>query len=199
MIAANLAFGAAAETAVAITLTNSAVLARLFPYASRTRWVPDAAVGAAKAGLGIVRQGRGLVAAAKVSMATSKMAAKLSLAMAKLAKSIGTLAASAGPQIIVTIGTEILMYAIEQQIHVYDARPKLLANLAKARNEPVSFPRLMATAEGIRQADGYWSTLMAGPAPRADGTVIPQISPRNPAAFAQQAALARQTLVAQVQ
>jgi Tectonin domain len=199
MIMSNLAVSGASQAAVAITLSNPAVLAKLFPYASRSRWVADSGIGAAKTGLGIARQGRSAVAATKMAMASSKTAAKLAVAMAKLGKMIGTLAASAGPQIIATIGTEILMYAIEQQINVYDARPKLLANLAKAQNEPVNFPRLMATPEGVRQADGFWSTLMAGAAPRPDGSEIPAIAPRNPAGFAQQATVARQALVAQVQ
>jgi hypothetical protein len=107
--------------------------------------------------------------------------------------------ASIGPQIIVAIGAEILAVAIEQQIDIANAEPKLLASLATAQNYRADFARLMSTPAGTAQAQGYWSNLMAGPARLPDGSQPPAIAPRNLQAFAQHAAAARTAASAPVQ
>jgi hypothetical protein len=118
-------------------------------------------------------------------------AAKVGAAGARTAASISGIALSAGPQIIVTIAIEVLSAAIEQQIDIANAEPKLRAILATATNERVDFGRLMSTADGTTVAQGYWSTLMADPAARPDGTEPPAIPPTYLPAFAQAAAAAR--------
>jgi hypothetical protein len=91
--------------------------------------------------------------------------------------------ASIGPQIIITIGIEILAVAIEQQIDIANAEPKLLVGLAGAKNLKVDFPRLMATTAGNSEAQGDWANLMAGPA-KVNGVQPAAPAPRNLAAFA---------------
>ena len=166
----------AANTAIYLTMTTQEVWRALFPFAYRAL---EKAIVAASAQAGARLGGAVLTTAAEAAAASA------------------SIAASAGPQIIVTFGLVILQVAIEQQIAIAEAEPKLRANLTVAQNYRADFPRLMATAEGSTQAQGYWSTLMAGPAQRADGTRPSPIAPQNLSAFSQAALAAKQALVAQ--
>ena len=101
--------------------------------------------------------------------------------------------ASIGPQIIITIGIEILAVAIEQQIDIANAEPKLLVGLASARNMKVDVTRMMATTAGNSEAQGYWANLMAGSAKR-NGVQPAAPMPRNLAAFTEGAQAAKAAL-----
>ena len=182
-IMGSLATTGAATTLVTLGMANPQIYKELFPFAKRTYFYAQR-----------VREG---MQAAKMTATALKGGAKIAAAMAKIASTIGSIALSAGPQIIVTIGTEVLYAAIEQQIDIANAEPKLLASKATAENNPVDFARLMSTEEGTSQAEGYWSQLMSGPAAR-DSTLPdpPAIGPRNLQAFAQQAAIAKQASIA---
>jgi hypothetical protein len=165
----------AANTAIYMTMSSAAVYRTLFPFAVRE----------------ITKQ---IVAQATLAGTTMT---KFGIATAaKAASAAAGAAMSAGPQIIVTIGLIVLQVAIEQQIAIAEAEPKLLTGLATAQNFDADFKRLMSTSEGTSQAQGYWSMLLSGPAPRADGVRPAAVGPQNPQAFAQGAAVAKQALVA---
>jgi hypothetical protein len=166
----------AANTAIYFTMTSQRVFQSLFPFA--TRAITQALI-ASSTQAGARLGGAALTAAVNAGVSSA------------------SLAASAGPQIIVTFGLIILQVAIEQQIAIAEAEPKLRANLTVAQNFRADFPRLMATTEGSAQAQSYWSTLVAGPAKRADGTRPSPRGPLNQAAFSQAAMAAKQALVAQ--
>lgn len=177
-ILGSLAASGASATAIGLTLSSATVFKKLFPYATRVAWRPSAEV--------LASFGRTTTTAR-----VAAQAAKVGAAGARTAASISGIALSAGPQIIVTIAIEVLSAAIEQQIDIANAEPKLRAILATATNERVDFGRLMSTADGTTVAQGYWSTLMADPAARPDGTEPPAIPPTYLPAFAQAAAAAR--------
>jgi len=170
-IMASLGATIAANTAIYMTMSSAQVFKSLFPFAVRaiTKSLTAAATAAGKT-----------VTQAAITAASSSAGAAL----------------SAGPQIIVTFGLVVLQVAIEQQIAIATAEPKLRAGVATATNSRTDFARLMATPEGSAQAQSHWAMLMAGPAPRQDGTRPPAIAPQNLPAFAQQAAAAKQALVA---
>jgi hypothetical protein len=69
---------------------------------------------------------------------------------------------SSGPQIIIEAATEIMTRAIEVEIEAANAEPKLLSNLANAKNGDFSFKRMMGTANGFKELDGSWGILMSG-------------------------------------
>jgi hypothetical protein len=161
----------AANTAIYMTMSSAAVYKALFPFAVR-ELTKQMALAATQAGLHVTK--------AATTAAMSAAGAAL----------------SAGPQIIVTIGLIVLQVAIEQQIAIAEAEPKLLTGVTTAQAFDADFKRLMATAEGSSQAQGYWSMLMSGPAPRADGSRPAAVGPRNLQPFAQAAAVAKQSLTA---
>jgi hypothetical protein len=165
----------AANTAIYMTMSSAAVYRTLFPFAVReiTKQIVAQATQA-----GITMTKFGIATAAKAASATAGAAL------------------SAGPQIIVTIGLVILQVAIEQQIAIAEAEPKLVTGVTTAQAFDADFKRLMATAEGTTQAQGYWSMLMSGPAPKADGSRPAAVGPRNLAAFAQGATAAKLASVA---
>lgn len=166
----------AANTAIYFTMTSQRVFQALFPHATRS--ITQALI-ASSAQAGARLGGTALTAAVNAGVSSA------------------SIAASVGPQIIVTFGLIILQVAIEQQIAIAEAEPKLRANLTVAQNFRADFPRLMATTDGSAQAQSYWSTLVAGPAKRADGTRPSARGPLNQAAFAQAAMAAKQALVVQ--
>jgi hypothetical protein len=165
----------AANTAIYMTMSSAAVYKTLFPFAVR-EITKQIVAQATQAGITMTKFG--------IATATKAASAAAGAAM------------SAGPQIIVTIGLIVLQAAIEQQIAIADAEPKLLTGLATAQNFDADFKRLMATSEGTSQAQGYWSMLLSGPAPRADGSRPAAVGPQNQQAFSQGAAVAKQTLAA---
>jgi hypothetical protein len=181
-IMGSLAVTGASTTLVTLGLANPQIYKELFPFAKRAHFMSTRAREAATA--------------TKIATQALKGGAKIAAQMAKLASTIGSLALSAGPQIIVTIGSEVLYAAIEQQIDIANAEPKLLASKATAAI-PVDFARLMVTEEGTSQAEGYWSTLMSGPAPRGTPSVEPPaMGARNLPAIAQAAQAAKLASVA---
>jgi hypothetical protein len=131
-----------------------------------------------------------------MALAATQAGLHVTKAATTAAMSAAGAALSAGPQIIVTIGLIVLQVAIEQQIAIAEAEPKLLTGVTTAQAFDADFKRLMATAEGTSQAQGYWSMLMSGPAPRADGSRPSAVGPRNLQPFAQAAAVAKQSLTA---
>ncbi|MDP9199388.1 MAG: hypothetical protein M3O07_09275 [Pseudomonadota bacterium] len=165
----------AANTAIYMTMSSAAVYKALFPFAVR-EITKQIVAQATQAGITMTKFG--------IATATKAASAAAGAAM------------SAGPQIIVTVGLIILQAAIEQQIAIAEAEPKLLTGLTTAQNFDADFKRLMATSEGTSQAQGYWSMLLSGPAPRVDGSRPAAIGPQNLQAFAQGAAVAKQTLAA---
>ncbi len=175
-IMASLGAAAAANTAIYMALSSAQVYKALFPYAVRaiiktittTAW-----------------QTGGIMSKAALAAATNAAASSAGAAM------------SAGPQVIVTFGLVVLQAAIEQQIEIANAEPKLRAGLATAQAYNADFSRLMATEEGSAQAQSYWSMLMAGPAPSADGSRLAPRGPQNLQAFAQAAAAAKLALAGQ--
>lgn len=68
---------------------------------------------------------------------------------------------SLGPQIILTLAIEAITSSIEQIVAIEDARPKLLAKLAGAR-QPVDFKFMMASDDGPQTIDAFWGLAMAG-------------------------------------
>lgn len=96
--------------------------------------------------------------------AFSRMMTELGLKGVEGASGVAAGVASFGPQVIITIGVEVLAAAIEQQITIANAEPKLQAALAQARNAPMNLARMMATPAGASEVMGLWSILMAGPA-----------------------------------
>ena len=170
-ILGSLTASGAASTAIGLTVSSAKVFRALFPFAQRTAFVTGAR-------------------AARLGLEAAKAAAGIT-------SSLTASAASIGPQIIVTFAIEVLAVAIEQQIDIANAEPKLRAGLATATGYRVDFPRLMSTSEGSAQAQSYWANLMAGPARRADGTEPPAIPPQNLQAFAQQASAAKLALSGQ--
>jgi hypothetical protein len=172
-IVGSLAAAGAMDTATYLAFTQTKLFTRLFPYAQRAVFKP-AEEAAKQIGTKI-----GTKVMAKVGTQT--------------ASGLSATVASIGPQIIITIGAEILAVAIEQQIDIHNAEPKLNTSLANARNASLDFARLMATPEGSSQAQGYWSQLMAGPA-EVNGARGAAMPPRNLAAFTQSAQAAMAAL-----
>lgn len=173
-ILGSLATSYGANSAVVATMTSESVFKRLFPYARRVRFVAkptaDAVSTVGKVAPRIVKD---VVKGVAEGVKTGTQAAG----------GMTATVASIGPQIIITIGIEILAVAIEQQIDIANAEPKLLVGVASAENLKVDFSRMMATTAGNSEAQGYWATLMAGPAKR-DGVQPAAPLPRNLAAFA---------------
>ena len=173
-IMGSLAATTAVRTAIGLAMSSHQVFEALFPHA-------------------VVAIDKALV------QAGMEAGSKAFQAAADAAASAAGAATSIGPQIIVTFGMVVLQVAIEQQIAIAEAEPKLRANLTTAQNFRADFPRLMSTPEGSTQAQSYWSMLMAGPAQHADGSWPSPRGPLNLAPYAQAAAAAKQALVAQAQ
>jgi hypothetical protein len=165
-ILAGLATGGGLSTATALAFMNWQVVSRVFPYAFRG------------------------VARTTVTATTRKMTQLLLKvgidAGLKTASGMSTLALSAGPQVIITMATELLALVIEHTIDQQNALPKLNASLAKARNVPLDIQRLMATPEGTMELDGHWAILMSGPAAGqvVGGVALTSAPPRDLQAFA---------------
>jgi hypothetical protein len=171
-----------ASTAIGLALTSDKVFRLLFPHAQRVffRAAPKL-IGAAST-------------AARAGAAGTRVGVELAKAGAEVGGGLSGIAVSIGPQIIVTFAIEVLAVAIEQQIDIANAEPKLRTGLATASNYKVDFVRLMATPAGTTQAESYWANLMAGPAALADGSRPPKAAPKNTQAFAQLAAAAKAAL-----
>jgi Tectonin domain len=167
-IMASLGATVAVNTAIYLTMSSETAFKALFPFAAR-------AIVSRLAAAAVT----GTVPQAVVTSATSSAGAAL----------------STGPQIIITFGMVVLQVAIEQQIAIANAERKLNAGLTNAKNSRIDFRRLMATPEGSAQAQSQWAMLMAGPAPRADGTRPPMLPPNDLTAFAKHAAAAKRAVV----
>jgi hypothetical protein len=180
-ITGSLVAAGASDVALHLSLTTKAVLERLFPHMFRTTFQP--VKEATRTGVMVGKAIKDVGTGTRITTEAVKTGVG----------GVGASIASIGPQIIVTIAIEVLAEAIQQQIEIADAEPKLKANLATAINEPVDFARLSATTDGAEVAKGYWSMVMGGPAPRADGVKPASLPPRNLAAFqaAAQVALAQ--------
>ncbi len=147
-ILGSLATSAAMDTAIYLGFTQTSLFQRLMPFAQRARFTA-------------VRFAQGTKSAART---LGKAVSETGIEFAKGATSgVTASVGSIGPQIIIAIGIEVLAAAIEQQIDIANAEPKLLTSLANARNAPLDFARLMTTQEGTSEVMGYWSQLMAGP------------------------------------
>lgn len=183
-ILGSLGASSASTTAIGLGLLPQVVRAKLFPHAFRATYYSLRAAQSAA---------RSAAVAARLTQEATKIAVEAARAGAQAGAGISAMAASIGPQIIVTIGIEVLAVAIEQQIDIANAEPKLLTGLATAKNLQVDFPRLMSTQTGSAVAEGYWANLMSGPA-RVDGQARPAKSPDNLEAFASAATAAKSAL-----
>lgn len=181
-ILGSLAASHGANAAVVATLTSDKVFRQLFPFAQRVAFKATPRAG----------QIAGRIAAKTVQQ-TVKVVAEGAKAAGQAAGGMTATIASIGPQIIITIGIEILAVAIEQQIDIANAEPKLKMGVANANNAVIDFKRLMATSEGNSQAQGYWANLMAGPA-KTSNTTPAAPKPLNLAAFATEAQAAKAAL-----
>ena len=183
-ILGSLAANHAANAAVVATMTSEAVFKSLFPHAQRARHVFKPAVDAVSASARL---------APRIARDVTKGIAEGVKTGAQAAGGMTATLASIGPQIIITIGIEILAVAIEQQIDIANAEPKLLVGLATANNLKVDFARMMATTAGNSEAQGYWANLMAGPA-KSNGVQPAAPMPRNLSAFTEGARAANAAL-----
>lgn len=180
-ILGSMAASGAANSAIVATITTPSVFKKLFPYADRLLFKP---APKPPVPLSYART------AAKATQQVIKATAEGVKTAAQTAGGMSSVVASIGPQIIITIGIEILAVAIEQQIDIANAEPKLKMGLANAKNVDLDFKRLMATSEGNDQAQGYWTNLMAGPA-KVGGVAPAAPKPSNLAAIAAAAQAAK--------
>ncbi len=183
-ILGSMAASGAANSAIVATITTPSVFEKLFPFAER---IPFKPAPKPPVPTSYVR------AAAKATQQVIKATTEGVKTAVQTAGGMSSVIASIGPQIIVTIGIEILAVAIEQQIDIANAEPKLKMGLANAKNADLDFKRLMATTEGNDQAQGYWTNLMAGPAKVGSATPAAP-KPGNQAAIAASAQAAKAAL-----
>lgn len=146
-----------------VALMQQPVFQAIFPYALR----PSHQVvrQGARFGESVVRR-LAVGGAARTGAQTAVQATRFSA-------SFVTKFLSFGPQAIITVATELIAVSIQQAIEIANARPKLIAGLATARNSQPDIIRLMATQAGQDELSGWWTVIMSGETP-----------PSNPALFA---------------
>ncbi|MDP1981618.1 MAG: hypothetical protein Q8K23_03670 [Sulfuritalea sp.] len=145
-------------TAIGLAMMSSKVSSKILPYTMST---------AGSAGKRV-----GFKVAENVSRAVVKEIAT------KSAKAVGAtlkMISGIGPQIVITLAIEAIMYSSEQVIAMLDARPKLLTRLATAQ-QPMDLARLLATEAGGSEMNNMWSLAMGS-----------EVATKNLAAFKQAA------------
>jgi len=161
-IMAGLLTGGGLSTAGTVALLNPQVFGQVFPYALRAS-TPVVRTAATTAGRGayVLAEGgaQASLAAARTAQGGVTLArnAALKLSAQFLTKFLGM-----GPQIVVTFASEMLAIMIERIVDRENARPKLVANLATARNAAIDFGRMMGTGQGQADLENQWTTIMSG-------------------------------------
>ncbi len=133
-------------------IANPAVFKKVFPY---SRSLVKAALKKAQMA---AEQGTGKVAQKVVEkglQATSKAIQRMASVMKAMS--------SIGPQLIITLAIEIASHQFEKLIAIEEARPKLLALLADAK-QPPQLARMIDSDSGYGMLAGFWGLAVSGSA-----------------------------------